>query len=373
MRRILGGAVIILGLAACEPRGEVVIDPAAAGVGTVESVFIGTTRGEMPDTGEEYGRIRSEAARFVRLDVSVPPDRSPGDIHWTRPHSKPDPTTDFLTTEEVAYPSGQAFRSDLARELAKKPRGERDAVVFVHGFNTTFAEGAYRLAQLGHDLELDGTLVHYSWPSRAHALAYVYDRDSALFARDGLEQLLHQVERAGAERIVIVAHSMGSALAMESVRQIAIRGDRSLLSRIEAVILISPDLDIDVFRNLARSVGKLSNPIIIFTSQKDRALALSARITGQADRLGNVTDVSELGDLDVVLLDTTAYSTGSGHFNVANSPALLALLGRIGDVNTVLAADQSARTGLLPGAVLTVQSATQIVLAPVTAIAGLRP
>jgi len=370
MWRIIGAVTIFLGLAACEPRGGIRIDPAAAGVGAVETVFIGTTRGETPETGEKYGRTRSERTRFVRLDVSIPPDRSPGEIRWTPPRQAPDPRTDFIATQEIAYAYDGAFRNDLAAAISRERRGRREAVVFVHGFNSTFAEGAYRLAQLGHDLDLSGVLVHYSWPSRAHALGYAYDRDSALFARDGFEALLRQVNGAGADRVLIVAHSMGSALVMETLRQIAIRGDRALLDRIEAVVLISPDIDVDVFRAQAHRVGPLDNPIIIFTSRKDRALALSARLTGQTDRLGNVTDVAELGDLDVVLLDTTAFSTGVGHFNVANSPALLAVLGRIGDVDTVLASDQAARTGLLPGAVLTVQDATQIVLSPVTAISG---
>ncbi len=373
MWRTFGIAAIFLGLAACEPRGEIRIDPAAARVGTVETVFIGTTRGAVADPREDYGRARSEVTRFARLDVSVPPDRAPGDIRFTPPRRKPNPLTDFVTTKEIEYPQPRAFRDDLADALARETRGRREAVIFVHGFNTTFAEGAYRLAQLGHDLDLNGVLVHYSWPSRAHALGYVYDRDSALFSRDGLEVLLREVERAGAERVLIVAHSMGAALTMETLRQIALQGDQPVLDRIEAVVLISPDIDIDVFRAQARRVGPLANPIIIFTSRKDRALAIAAGLTGEADRLGNLTDVAALGDLDVTLLDTTAFSTGSGHFNVGNSPALLALLGRIGDVDAVLAADQSARTGLLPGAVLTVQGATRIVLYPVAAISGLQP
>src|SRR5690606_41607653 len=72
-RRTSGKAAIFLGLAACEPRGEIRIDPAAAAVGTVETVFIGTTRGEVPGTAVEYGRARSEVTRFARIDVSVPP------------------------------------------------------------------------------------------------------------------------------------------------------------------------------------------------------------------------------------------------------------------------------------------------------------
>lgn len=373
MGRILTVFLILVSLAACEPRGSIVVAPEAARTGTVETVFIGTTRGPDPESGEAFSEQRSQSTRYARLDIAIPPDRRPGEIRWTPPRRAPDPQTEFLTTREEFYSGAPGFRADLAQALARERRGTREAVIFVHGFNTTFAEGAYRLAQLGHDLKIGGVLVHYSWPSLGHPLGYAYDRDSALFARDGLESLLDQVVAAGAERVLIVAHSMGAALTMETLRQLAISRNTGVQRRIAGVVLISPDLDVDVFRAEAMRIGTLPQPFVIFTSKKDRALALSARLSGQRDRLGNVTDVAELADLKVTLLDTTAFSTGAGHFNAGNSPALLAILGRIGDVDSALAASQTGRTGLLPGAVLTVRSATRIVLAPVTAISGIEP
>lgn len=373
MARILICFLITLSLAACEARGRVILVPEAAKAGETEIVFIGTTRGPNPDTGAEFGRGRNHFTRYVRLDVAIPPVRNPGEIHWTPVRTEPDPQTDFLATGMQVYPGSAEFRADLARALAQEKRGQREVTLFVHGFNTTFAEGAYRLAQLGHDLDLGGVLVNYSWPSRAHPLGYAYDRDSALFARDGLEDLLNEIVAAGAERVLIVAHSMGSALTMEALRQIAIGGNNRVRRRIEGVVLISPDIDVEVFRAQALRIGELPSPFMIFTSKKDRALALSARLTGQHDRLGNVTDVEEVADLDVTLLDTTAFSQGAGHFNPGNSPALLALLSRISDVDAALATERTGRTGLLPGAVLTVQNATQIILSPVAAISGAQP
>ncbi len=367
MRHLL----IVLGLAACEPRGEIVIAPEAARANAVETVFVGTTRGVDPETGNAFSKTRNQFTRYARLDIAIPPEREPRrdplDAAPTCTRSADRVPHDARRALLRAPPS---FRADLARALAQKRRGTREAVVFVHGFNNTFAEGAYRLAQLGYDLDLGGVLVHYSWPSLGHPLGYAYDRDSALFARDGLESLLDQVVAAGAERVLIVAHSMGSALTMETLRQLAISRKTGVQRRIAGVVLISPDIDVDVFRAEAMRIGTLPQPFLIFTSKKDRALALSARLSGQRDRLGNVTDVAEIADLKVTLLDTTAFSTGVGHFNAGNSPALLAILGGIADVDAALAASQTGRTGLLPGAVLTVQSATQIVLSPVTAISG---
>ena len=275
-----------------------------------------------------------------------------------------------MTLDEVIYPSDTQFRNDLRAKLASQPNGLREAVVFVHGFNNNFAEGAYRLAQLGNDLGIKGALVHYSWPSRANPLGYVYDRDSALFARDGLEDLLREVQAAGARDIVIVAHSMGSAIVMETLRQLALEKDHQIRDRIKGVILMSPDIDIDVFHAQAVRIGKLPQPFIIFTSKRDKALALSARLTGQRDRVGNLASPDEISDLDVTLIDTTAFSVGTGHFNVGNSALLLSILGKIGDVDAAISADSTSRTGLLGGVVLTVQNATQVILSPVTALAN---
>ena len=362
--------LVLLTLAACAPRGEIVLDPAAASVGTLRNVFVGTTRAKDAETGGlGVDRLRGDPT-FARYDVSVPPDRPVGKLVWPRRNAVPDPTRDFVTTDAELYDSGAEFRRDLHAALLAQPRGTRDALVFVHGFNTTFAEGLYRIAQLSVDLDLPGVPVHYAWPSAGKPFGYVYDRDSAIFARDGLEKLLDEVAAAGAERIVIVAHSMGSFLSMETLRQMAIRRTSPAWARLAGVVLISPDIDVDVFHEQATGIGKLPQPFIIFTSRRDRALALSARLTGQRDRLGNLSNLDEVADLQVTVVDVAAFSVGAGHFNLGNSPGLIRLLGRFDQVTQAFDADQAVRAGLIPGVVLTVRDATAVILSPVTTLTG---
>ncbi len=361
--------LMLMLLAACVERGAIKIVPEARGLGQMETVFIGTTRGFDAAEAEPFGRIRQSDLRYVRVDVSIPPRRARGEIDWPSKTRPADPLTQFVALDQQIYDGAPDFRADLRRAVAARPAGQRDAVIFIHGFNNTFAEGTYRLAQLGHDLQIAAVLVHYSWPSRASPLGYVHDRDSSLFARDGLEDLIDQVTRSGAQHVTIVAHSMGAAVAMETLRQMRIGGKDAALARINGVVLMSPDMDVDVFHEAARRIGTLPQPFIIFTSKKDRALALSARLTGQRDRVGNLANPEELGDLKVTLVDTTAYSTGVGHFNVGNSPALLSILGNITNVDAAFAADQTGRVGLFGGVALTVQNATQIIMSPVSAIA----
>ena len=363
MPRIL--LVLILSfLMSCSPRGQLALAPEGAKLGAITPVFVATTR-ELKDGAFDTGR--SEAVRFARYDISIPPERELGEINWPPRGSKPNPRKHFVTARQVLFSGEPDFRNDLTKSLAVN--GD-EAVIFVHGYNNNFSEGLYRVAQFAHDLELPGTVVHYAWPSAAIPLGYVYDRDSALFSRDGLEALIREVHAAGAKRILLVAHSMGSGLTMEALRQAAIRGDTGTLAAIGGVILISPDIDVDVFRAQARTIGKLPQPFVIFGSDRDRFLRLSAQLTGQAERLGSLSDVSKVADLEVTFLDVSQFTEGAGHFTLGDSPALILLLDRIGDLESAFEKDRIARVGLVSGVVLTVQNATQIVLRPVASVAN---
>lgn len=354
MTRIL--LVLVLLLSACTPRAHLVVDPQAAGVGTVQPVFFGTNR--TPD-----GLGRSEQVHYGRIDVSVPPDRAPGSITFPDQGERPDPTRHFLVTSQLGFAHSQQFQSALNSALRHRPASERSVVLFVHGYNSTFAEGLYRFAQLSHDLKYPGLDVHFSWPSRGQPLAYAADRDSVLFSRDGLEETIRAVTGSQARSVIIMGHSMGASLVMETLRQLALKGDRATLDRIEGVILMSPDLDVDVFRMQAKAIGKLPKPFLIFTSSQDRALRLSARLSAEPVRLGTLGDPHRLSDLEVTLVDVGAFNTGDGHFNAATSPALMGILSRVSDFGRAFAAD-GGQVGLFTGAALTVERAVQIVLVP---------
>ncbi len=348
--------VMALTVAACAPRGEIVVAPQAASVGNVQEIMIGTTRGQ--------GAVRSETVHFGRVDVSVPPIRKPGSIKYPPKDKAPDPTTDFVVTQHLDYPNARAFRTALRQELARQPNQHRDAVLFVHGYNNTFAEGLYRFAQFSNDMNLPGVPMHFAWPSRGQPLAYAADRDSVLFSRDGLQEMIEETEAAGARQIIVVGHSMGASLVMETLRQMAIGGKRDELKKIGGVILMSPDIDVDVFRMQAKAIGDLPQPFLIFTSTQDKALKLSARLSAEPERLGTLADPHRVSDLEVTLVDVGAFNTGDGHFNAATSPALISILSRITDLDAAFAGDVGGRVGLFAGAALTVERAAQVVLLP---------
>ena len=355
--------MIVLVLAGCAARGDFTLAPSGLAGGTPETIFVGTTRLKEGD-GYDFGR--SGEPSFLRYDIAIPPEREPGEVNWPPRSRKPDGKRDFLTLDQRNFGSADEFSAAL--RAAMKLRGQRDAVVYVHGFNNTMAEGIYRVAQMHHDLKVPGVAVHYARPSRGSALGYVYDRDSVMFGRTGFVTLLDEVEDAGAKDIIIVAHSMGAFLTMEGLRQMVLKGGPHALDRIKGVVLIAPDLDLDVFRAQAKDIGKLPEPFVIFGSSRDRILNISATLSGTGDRLGNIDCVEKIADLNVIYLDTAAYSTGTGHLNIGENPALLKLFGGLLGISDAFSADARARVGLLPGLVLTVRNATEVVLRPVGAI-----
>jgi esterase/lipase superfamily enzyme len=225
------------------------------------------------------------------------------------------------------------------------------------------------MAQLGADLGIAGVETHFSWPSAAQALNYAGDRDSALYSRDGLELVLRELRAAGARHVTVLAHSLGAVLVMETLRQIAIGGAGEVRRLADAVILFSPDLDVELFHAQARRIGRLPQPFVIFTSRRDRALALSARLTGRRQRLGRIEEFAALSDLEVLVLDVSAFRAGfDNHFALARSPLLQQIFRGLDRVDVARAADRAGRIGLIDGTILTLQSATAIVLRPVAEI-----
>jgi len=357
--------VVFFLVAACAPRGDIVrvadIPPDAAPY----DVFVATTRAPEPGLAR-FSTRRGTETSFARLTVSVPPAHETGQIEWPRGR-KPDPARHFVTTAEERFSSAPAMVSALNARLDSLPPDERELVIFVHGFNVNYAEGLYRLVQMNHDLSIPGVALAFSWSSIAHPLGYVHDRDSVMIDRDALAELLRRAAATRARRVVVVAHSMGSFLTMEALRELGMRGDTATLGRLGGVILLSPDINIEVFRAQASRVQPFPDPFIVFSSRRDRALYLSARLAGERARLGSIDDVGSLQDLGVTVVDTTNYADRlSNNHSMVTSPALVSIFRNLVPYYVGLNTDQIDTTGLFPGTVRLVQGVTEIVLQPLT-------
>ncbi|WP_283179116.1 alpha/beta fold hydrolase [Gemmobacter sp. 24YEA27] len=273
--------VLVLAVLACTPRpGPDVLLPVAEGTlpdATTRRVWIVTTRARDPVNAWSFGSGRAPSPDYGYFDISVPPGHKPGAIEW--PKGRPDPATDFVTLGQVSL-APRAFLQDL---------GHEQTGVYVHGFNTSFQEALYRLAQLSADAHVPGNPVLFSWPSQAHVAGYIADRDGADYSRSALAGLLSDLSRGRktTEPVMVLGHSMGGRLVMEALRQLQLEGRSDVLDRLE-VILAAPDIDLDMFREQMAVIGQLKHPLTVLVSSDDKALAFSARLAARRERLGTV-------------------------------------------------------------------------------------
>nr|WP_321458419.1 alpha/beta fold hydrolase [uncultured Cohaesibacter sp.] len=282
-------------------------------------------------TGQaDFSGDRDGTLHLASYGVSIPPSHKVGQIEW--PHGTPDLKRHFAVTSVEAFKDTKAFQTHLASEAVKaksaKASNSRTAALFVHGYNTDFSESLYRAAQLRHDFALDIPLALYSWPSAGEPGLYMYDRDSVKTSRDQLASIIELMVHSQVDDVVLIAHSLGSELLMEALRQIALENHGALPSKIHTVILISPDLDIDVFNAQLHAIKTLPKEFAIFASQKDKALLLSSFLAGDKNRVGNNIDETKIQRAGITVIDVSQFTGGDGmnHMTAVTSPSLVALL-----------------------------------------------
>lgn len=329
-------ALAVLALPACAGRPTGVLLPIAEatpalGTSRVE-MLVATTRKSAASPGELFSGERGTEVSYTDLAVSIPPDatRQAGTVQW--PKELPgNPATDF-----VALRAAPLAHARVGAWVARGPKTvrKRHALVFVHGFNNRFEDAVFRFAQIVHDAGADVVPVLFTWPSRGSVLAYGYDRESTNFSRNGLETVLRELAAdPNIGEVTVLAHSMGNWLALESLRQMAIR-DRRVAPKIRNVILAAPDVDMDLARGAFRDMGKNRPRLTLMVSGDDQALAVSRLVWGSGVRLGAIDPAaepyrSELERENIAVLNLTAVKADDAlnHGKFASSE-VVALLGR---------------------------------------------
>jgi esterase/lipase superfamily enzyme len=255
-------------------------------------------------------------------------------VQW--PSSRPgNPATDFVTLSAQTVPAAEA-RAAFDKRVVATPG--HSVLVFVHGYNTRFEEAVYRFAQVAHDSGADVVPVLFTWPSRGRALQYLYDRESANYSRDALEAVLREIVKdPKVQEVSILAHSMGNLVAVEALRQMAIR-DRGISPKIKNIMLAAPDIDFDVFRRQLAEIdaGGKHAPITLFVSQDDRALSISQLVAGDEPRLGAVDalnepykDILARAHVNVVDLTKVASDDSINHSKFASGDVVHAIGARL--------------------------------------------
>ena len=199
----------------------------------------------------------------------------------------------------------QGVHSGAERATCAPAAGHRKVFLFIHGFNTMFAEGVYRAAQLAHDSKAPGVPVLFTWASRGKPTAYVYDLNSATAARDGLEHtlrlLLRQQRRRGQRARAFdgqLGHGRGVPADQDFGRPQLPEQDRQ---RRFSRLPISTSMCSN--RRCAASASRRSPSISSSPGTIGRFSVQYNR--GWRTRVGDKTDVAELAALGATVIDLT--------------------------------------------------------------------
>lgn len=339
MRRIITILVCLggLSLAACGgiPQDVIGIDgdkisgrdvPDAV----IHRIFVAGTRAPAEEfPARFYTRERGKALRFAQVDMVVPPGHEVGKVERPK-RLPPNPMTDMVALDPTRLESKPDFVAAINKAMNALPPSDRNVMVFIHGYNTSFDSALFRFAQFVHDTGYTGVPVLFTWPSGGKVLDYVYDINSVLSSRDSLLETFRLLASTKLKRADIVAHSMGNFLTIETLRQAALSGAFKRDNRLRYVVMASPDIDIDVFETQVRAMPEALHKFFVLLSEDDKALAISRRIAGKVNRLGNSTESARLEKIGINLVDLTKVDVKGGlnHAKFADAPDIVQLIGK---------------------------------------------
>ncbi len=228
----------------------------------------------------------------------------------------------------------------IGRQLEKTDR--KDVYVFVHGFNNSFEYSAGVIAEIWHFLGREGVPIVYSWPAGAGGgllRGYSRDRESGEFTVYHLKQFAKILEGSpGLEHVHVIAHSRGTDVLTEAVRELAIEnraaGKPVNRERFATLILAAADLDLDVTtqRVTAEKVPLLPDRTVLYISNDDKALGVSGWLSQSSARIGNIRwdDLDDRGKERIrvagdqyEILDARVDSGFLGHSYFYGHPAVL--------------------------------------------------
>lgn len=291
--RGLMSAASALALAGCASMAATTPGADTAAIVAQPTVLVATTRkavgGHRPWFGPE--RARGAAVTVARAKL-----KPPGDFSLTAVG-----LGDWSISSVETAPQLASLLGDAAN---------RDVLIYIHGYNQSFEQAVLDGARLSNGIKFAGDTMVFSWPSRASLLEYNFDRESAMLSRDALDQEIEDLLASPAVgRVNIVAHSVGTQLTTEALRVLYAKLGDYAADRVGAIVLASPDIDMDVFTAAIPRIGPLAGKITIITATDDRALAVSRMVNGSTGRVGAV-EKAQLEGLGLKVIDASQQGWG---------------------------------------------------------------
>ena len=287
---------------------------------TTVRVFFATDRKRMSDSlpANMFGLDRASLS-YGTCEVSIPRDHRMGALEAPsvlRFEFRQDPERHIVLLRVSLLDKSKYF-ADLSVRIKKSVR--KDAFIFVHGYNVTFADAARRTAQMAYDLGFGGAPVFYSWPSQGSLLRYTVDEANNEWTQSNLKQFLDDfTSKTDAENIFLIGHGMGNRALTRAFGQL-VTEKPTLRNKFREVILSAPDIDAEVFK---RDIVPQIVPATLYASSTDEALTRSKKFHQYA-RAGDAgAGLVIVGGIDTI--DATNVATDFlGHSYFAESRSVI--------------------------------------------------
>lgn len=284
---------------------------AATGAASVSAAF-GHERGKDPVCG--VGRVR------------VPRDHQIGGDPITRALASSRKRGAF-EVEDLDAPVAESeliALIDAGMRKRQEVGHDRNLLVFIHGYNTTFPANVTAGARLAYDLGGGMVPLIYSWPTRGTLQGYPDDENNVDLAARHLAGLLRRVH-AGLPntRIHVVAHSMGARVLTQTL--IRLTKDPNP-PRFKNVVFAAADVDATEFERAVMDDGitTLADRTTLYVSDNDRALQASETLHGRLYRRAGQGGATRLAVPGVETVDVSL-SDGSplGHGYAGDNRAVI--------------------------------------------------
>jgi len=293
-------------------------------------VFYGTNRAPTGDLKPAlfYGKGRGEL-QYGYLNVTIPQihkeaelETQPRWAEYTFVLSEASMRRRYVLLDQVTPLAKDDFVRALRQQIKDSP--SKDLFIFVHGFNNTFEDAARRAAQMAYDLDFDGTPILYSWPSQGFVVAYTADEAAVGISGRKLADFLETVvSQSGAQRIHVLAHSMGNRALIEAMQTyLAKRAPNERQHIFGQIVFTAPDVDRDYFIDAIDSLRGTAELVTLYASDNDHALHYSQFVHG-APRAGTAGDVIiKLAGLDTIDMSAVPADILGHSYFAANSGAI---------------------------------------------------
>lgn len=261
--------------------------------GGLIKLFYGTNRKiKTRDNDKVYFEDEIGELSYGTCEVSIPRGHKQGNVErpfnlfWTI--ELPEKANDHIILRKVDELSLASFIDEI--KLSFVDSIQRSALIFIHGYNNSFEDAAYRTAQIAWDIPFEGISGFFSWPSGNSKIKYLKDVEAVDSSIIDFEKFLEEIIlKTGVEKIHLIAHSMGNRLLTSTFNHLR-KNERlnNKLNIFNQIILAAPDIDQIVFeKNILPYFKNIGERRTLYTYNRDIALQISKFIRSGNPRLGD--------------------------------------------------------------------------------------